>query len=328
MNKEDFDRLLPKWSSKLPSLPEDLNPVLDRLDPTVQNLARNSWLAGRVHADGMFGVGCIICNLALCCGGATAQAFHLGDARAFATFRVKRWNFSNFARHQQKPCHQAALRKVFGAEGWEQAHDKAPSSEAFRTVWRAIRQGHAPSAGIEGIGLKQKVARMCWCLAESLRDRDRELVAIAESIGIARDESKNRLDCRFSITFVQDGLVTNRKGFLGRAHSVHGSRGVDILRDTDRIFKDFATPRAGSVYPSKWTTPGKLDSQLYEHMRASLRHLSVDSASAELLAGRLMQLGERLDESRAFAPNLVDVTRDKTHAARRTPRVASYTRVW
>ena len=56
------------------------------------------------------------------------------------------------------------------------------------------------------------------------------------SLGIARDESKNRLDLRYSVTVCTSaGEIKHRKGFLGRAHMLEGGSAQHLIQATKRI---------------------------------------------------------------------------------------------
>ena len=89
---------------------------------------------------------------------------------------------------------------------------------------------------------------MAWCLAEALWKNDRDFFTTGTllSVGIARDESKNKLDMRFSATALVKGQILNKKGFLGRVAMNDGSAAVDIANATKKAFKTFSTPCCGT----------------------------------------------------------------------------------
>ena len=78
------------------------------------------------------------------------------------------------------------------------------------------------------------------------------------------------------------------------------------------MFEDFSTP--GKLIAAK---TAKLDTVLHEHIRSTLHQMSFDSASNEVLGGRMLRDGVNLDEVSGFAPNLKTTNRDRTHASRR-----------
>ena len=153
MDKDAFEKAAVKWGARLPALPGCLKTavVLDGLDPAVQHLAQTSWMAARV-TDGKWGIGCRVCALIR----RDATVYSVSDARAFATFQVRRLKLGNFLRHHQEPCHQSAVRQIFRAGGEDARGDeRAPSPESFKPMWRMIRQGHAPNSAIESVGHRQ-----------------------------------------------------------------------------------------------------------------------------------------------------------------------------
>ena len=224
-------------------------------------------------------------------------------------------------RHAEQPSHIANVCSLLQIDFTDDLIPvgSAPTHEMFLKVWDAICKGHSPSMPMVGIGHGRKVSQLAWCIYQSMLRLDIKFMKSGsglESLGIARDESKNKLDIRFSATVVHSGLIQNRKGFMGRVQAYSGSAALDIVQGTKQVFKRFATPNMDP--PGCRRDNSRYDRAFHDLMRDKLRHLSVGSASNELLAGRMMRSGEKLDNLRAFAPSLYDVTRDKTHGVRRT----------
>ena len=281
-----------------------------------------SWLGSMMNESGHAGVGCVVCSWALK-HGTSLSSYKASDSRKFATYQIT----ALLLRHENNPCHIANVSAIFQAKCGPGLSDlsKVPTEQQFTKVWNTISKGAAPSADIAGVGSgSRKVPQICWCLAEGLWEMDRAFMENGLlSLGICRDESKHRIDVRFSATVKAKGKIVTRRGFMGRAAALHGSAATDILDDTQRIFKSFATSSEEPPRLPKNKHAGALlhfNQDLHHQLRDKLHHLAVDSASNELLSGKMLQKGRLLDTQDTFGPNLMDITRDKTHGVRRTAR--------
>ena len=314
-----------KWALKLPVVPADLVCFINKATLSPERLAvlGKSWLQGKVDEKGVFGLGCMVCeqqqqqSLAPHGGGGGIDA-----TRAYSNYAITNIataQMCNFKRHSREACHSRNTRTFLNLPATSHVEQlRAPDAESFNKVLVAVRKGMSPTAGIKGVGGKQKIQCMCWTLAEAMREEDKAFMKKGlVSFGMARDESKNRLDIRFSGTVCVKGLIQNLRGFLGRARTEEGSTATDLLNVTRKIFKTFATAKYHP--PAANGNGGELDGALQNMMTETLHHVAIDSASNELLTSRMMHKGEQLDNVRVFAPNLMDITRDKTHGSRRNP---------
>ena len=242
----EFEKASVRWGPLLPAVPKILADqiVPGNLDPSVRAMLGISWLGSMMNESGHAGIGCVVCNWALK-HGTSLSSYKASDSRKFATYQITALKKSNLLRHEKNPCHIANVSAIFEVKCGPGLTDlsKVPTEEQFMKVWNAISKGTAPSADIAGVGSgSRKVPQICWCLAEGLWEMDRAFIAKGlQSLGICRDESKHRIDVRFSATVKAKGKIVTRRGFMGRAAALHGSAATDILDATQRIFKSFAT---------------------------------------------------------------------------------------
>ena len=198
---------LGKHRRKLLLLPEALCSETEHLDKHQRDVAKHvSWLESRLDEQGKPTFGCVAC----------VRAGRKTDgARAFASFDVRRLHLSVVLKHQRSPFHIDNGRSYLGLGGHRIRFDEksSPPASSFRKLWAELCKGSAVDKGIEGVGTAKTLARMRWCLAESLRSQDRKFLANAERTSLSRDERDGRLSIRFSAT---DGALVTTRRVLGQ----------------------------------------------------------------------------------------------------------------
>ena len=190
----------------------------------------------------------------------------------------------------------------------------APSQDAFAKVLRDIRGGKAPSAGIDDVGKSLKIQKMVFCMREAIQDNERRFFKSGViCTALIRDAAA---DGKLTVRFVS----TNQKfdtirGVLGELRQC--PTGADgITNGTIEIVNNFATPFLGC--PRESTVESHKDETVVNAIRDTTQQLACDSASDELLSGRMMRDGVNCGEtSTGFFPNLNLVIYDKAHCARR-----------
>ena len=102
-------------------------------------------------------------------------------------------------------------------------HTPHPGAADFKLVWDAACNGVATNAGVPGVGSKQKIAQMRFCLFVGLKIMDHKFIMQHGEIviGLARDERRQRLSLLF--TCCGDSLQT-RTGFIGQPKKWHRRR--------------------------------------------------------------------------------------------------------
>lgn len=200
-----------------------------------------------------------------------------------------------------------------------------------------MRDGHHARSGMAGVGAAEKIYRMRWCLCEAQKEGDRDFFSgPGVVLTLFRDESKGRVAIRY---FAADKNLNTRRGVLGQTKSF-GTGSVEINKATlhiaAQLMKPLANPPRRVVGLPDEDPEADLARGMALLQRAEL--LCVDSASDELLAGRIGRevapaaaasdgaAGEVAAAAaaavtgKAITPNLRLVIRDKTHASRRITR--------
>ena len=237
--------------------------------------------------------------------------------RAYATYDIVSpgsLQLCNLKRHQKLTAHIvnacAYLGMAASSDGLA-VSKLCPSTDQIWMVWDAMCQGTSFSRGVKSIGTKGKMTKMVWCIAESMRDLDRSFVKGQKSSSLMRDDADGRMHIRLCST---NSKFDKRLFFLGQAHTSEvGSSAEAKTGNTEAVYRSFAT--SGNAPLCKKGSQNFFDNELFDHMRNTLHQVSFDSASNEVLSGRLMKTG--IDSRVAFAPNICTLNRDRTHGCRR-----------
>lgn len=203
----------------------------------------------------------------------------------------------------------------------------APPLEHFRLVWDNLRDGGHTHNGIVGVGSHSRVAKISWCIYETLRKSDAEfLLNTAQTIWLARDARKQRLLLRFRAVGFKNGELVSRVGVLGQFKD-YETDAAGIADATEAIVqaamangKDLPAGLRGNALRASANARGASPDEANDAntILQKVEALTVDAAADELLAGELMRGRCNLGQDRVMCPNLKLVVRDKTHASRRT----------
>ncbi len=303
----DFER---KWGARLPMLPAGIS--LREIGKSFQSAARCTWLSSRVGTDGQLSFGCLACEAAAEEGKEYAQV-----ARSYSQFQcpMSALCTSNVLKHHAQPFHKKSALWFLGEN--HTMHDvgdpayvsaASPALVGFLQLWDELNKGTAVRAGLSGVGFGHKLAKMRFCIAETMREADREFLATAVCMAIVRDERDSRLSLRFRATTA--GLET-RSGVLGQAKVLGGGTAWAISQATLRVIKELCTPGFGA--PGGPAISEERDAQLTSHIRHIIEALGVDAAENETKSGEDMRRGG----FEAQLPNLKLLIRDKCHGSRR-----------
>ena len=231
--------------------------------------------------------------------------------------RMPRWQtcaaaqVCHFQEHEETLKHKTAVGGV--------APLGAPSVADFATVLRSFLNGQAPGQGIDGVGKRQKIRYMIFCLAEAVRHRTRLWLQNASSLTVHSDASQGRLlvrgqmcghDLEPHFCLLGTDMVTEDSSALGLA-------GVML-----RILRDLCTPLSNGPGNAQ---SDNLDTAALAHVCSIVEVFNADAASDEQLAGTLFAAGGLAPgglDANASAPvgvfpNLKMVSKDKPHGARR-----------
>ena len=254
-------------------------------------------LAGK-RTEGVWGLGCRVCASA-------------GRPGSYATFSIRTkgsLKIANITRHENSREHGDSIYK---AHGLPIQKDTAPPSATWTEALEYFRQGRSFRALGGKFGVRAKPRKLAWCLAEAMRNIDRNFFKRVASCTILRDESKSQLVVRF---IASDAKAVVRRGQLGIAVNF-GTGAVSISRAIRMVFRRFFRRGAGAP-KRRHDVPrpaSVLDKLLLAKVRRSVELLVADAAKDEELAGVHLARG-----SRPWFPNVVHLAWDKAHGARRT----------
>ena len=240
------------------------------------------------------GIGCKVCR---------AAKANSPWARLEIRNRIESWLCQQ---HEESDVHQAATAKYLNQQFAKQANE-------FKDVVEKLREGASFDALPGGRFVGQKMA---WCLFEGVKARDREALRASRFVALMRDERAGRLLIRFRA--VSDSLDVY-SGTLGLQREF-GTGSVAITNATEAIMRRMCTkmcdpPSAPDVRDDAKRLQ-RLDTELFEHLKAAVICVSIDSASDETLSAELMR-SSLLSTGRVLTPNLKWVVKDKAHASRR-----------
>ena len=111
----------------------------------------------------------------------------------------------------------------------------------FMKAWDAALTGITV---VQGVGGKEKLAKMQWCLYEGLRRADAEFLRAAVVITLSRDVRHGRLLVRFRAvrcSGVGGNTIETRTGVLGHMKNF-GTGAVKIAAATKEIMKHALQP--------------------------------------------------------------------------------------
>ena len=271
--------------------------IIDRDRPEL-----GSWLEEAPRGQ-PWGIGCRVCRVAF-----KSDAINPWASLTIRGRSVRMWSIK---RHMASTTHKRSIMKTVGAVDIQMLD--APSNEEFLKVLADSRQGK-PHNGTPAIAGRHKICKMRWCLAEAVRDIEREHVRQSIAVALHQDAREQLLLVRFAA--VTDQMKVMR-GVLGITQD-YGTVADDICKATMTMCESFCTPRMSM--PSGGNHMGSaVDSALLEHLRSIVEVIDADAATDEQRAIRILQGTSKSAAigNKVFFPKLKIVLRDRTHAATR-----------
>ena len=270
LTKAKFDQLSDKWAVDL---------VIDR-----QSQKLGSWLQWQArHPIERSGAGCLICYKMLKKG-------------TWARCRVRTTTalqVCHALRHAKSKGHIDAVNKFLCRDSGD--HVAAPSQADFKAVLDDRKRSAPTSLGNDQVGRKMKIARMNWCLAEAVRDLDREAFKEATTVLLKQDERAGFALQRFTCS---NERMERRCGITSACRPDTGSAAI-----RDAVYANLKAACTSRVDPPAKTRPDapgpRLDSALLQRLCSKVEFYCPDGAADEQRAGRLLQ-GD--DESTSPAP--------------------------
>jgi hypothetical protein len=260
---------------------------------------QESWLQGQKDKDGNWLLGCSAC------------ALNNVDT-VFGKHRVAKLSKAALRQHSAKSLHQESVAKKIGIPFKRKL---APPREHWKQVLEAIVDGRSYRKGVKQIGTQNKMAKMVWCLAECLRDADRQFMKRLASLTVIRDESKAKLVIRFIASDVEANVKRGHAAVV----SDFGTGAANIVEAFRTAFKDMFTPGLGAPGHQKGQAKAKgiFMAEAHKSALAKVEFLVSDAASDELLAGKFARFGSKAEGVEPVFPNIKHLAWDKAHGARR-----------
>lgn len=209
----------------------------------------------------------------------------------------------NLRRHG---CGAAHLKKL-GREPLSSVG--APAISDFQQVLAHRRASESYRADRAVAGSK-KAGRLSWCLAEAMRDEDRQFMAKACTIAVLQDMRKDVLCIRFAAA---NAKLEVRRGILGCA-SQFGTTAAQIRDATLKLVREFCSPRLHPPEGARHLRAPDVNEELLAHVLSTVELCVADAAADEQKVFR--DLAGHAGRAASF-PNVKMVLRDNTHAATR-----------
>ena len=251
--------------------------------------ARFPWLCSLNSGQGLF-VGCKVC----------AKARVVGPMAGFECSTAESIRVPKLTRHERSAVHQRAL-----------SGDAAgPVIDVFQDVWHRLRPEYpAPACRPQYGRVKHRNAK--FCLAEAIRNRQREFLRTAGGLAIMQDAADTRQLIRFVACSPE---LNTMSGILGMVRVTSAGHHA-VLRATRDVFQEAATPWSGSP---TLTPVAVLDEGFYQHMRHHTFVWTSDAGPDEMAAASEARVWKpSVSSGQALLPRLEFVNRDKAHASRR-----------
>ena len=256
-----------------------------KVPPSASAACGASWLRSRESAAGR-GVGCKVC-LAFkqhmrksgksLIGGKLMRTFADCTLQSPAAVQT-----SHLKRHGNSAWHRSAI--AWAAKGDRGAIAEiakfAPSRSIFASLWRHVKAGNTRMV-IDKIGKRLKVKKVAWCLAEAIRNRNRQLLSKCETAAIYQDKKDSEMSMRFACS---DANLQTAFGYVG-GKICHGGH-IEIVNCTKQIIDDFCTVGLGRPGGNRNLQP---DKDLVDKITSRIEFNASDAEGAMVLAGRKMQ---------------------------------------
>ena len=252
------------------------------------------WFEGRYHPlTKRWGLGCLLCAAASEMPDITAQGLLATHSTGFAKFRVTSKKTplkqQRLLQHTKSPGHQAAVELLACGEVPATA---PPCTAHWRAVYDHLQSNPTSIHGVPGVGGRDKVCKMQWCLAEAKRAATRAYLKDAVCVAVSQDKRNTRFLMRFRCA---DANLEVHEGTLCLRREVGepGCVGSDALRTaTLRGLQDALTPTRGPKCPQ--IRGEALDTTLLKQVIGKVECFAADGASEEQLAGRELASGLQL----------------------------------
>ena len=232
--------------------------------------------------------GCVACH----------RASLPGPYGSYALSESRSLQLSHLRKHGTSGAHARAVKNYLGSDD---PALPAPPLDQFERVWQSRKSGAAYGTEL-GIGKREKVAKMSWCIAEAKRTLNRRFLRRASACSVMQDERKSRLLIRFKAATKE---LEVRYGIVRVLQSCGDY--VHLTKLFHKALTSFCT--IGNGRPHSWSSkPSIIDRKLERHLSKIIKFYWSDAAQTEVLVGECLKT--TLD-------GLSVCSRDKAHGARR-----------
>ena len=198
---------------------------------TVISELRTSWLEGQKDKDGNWFLGCKAC------------ARNSVDT-VFGQHRVTKLAKFTILQHSGKLSHQESVAKMTGVPFERKL---APPRKHWEETFDAMVDGRSYKKGVKQVGTQHKMRKMVWCIAEAMRDADRNFMTKLASLTVIRDESKAKLVIRYIASDVEANVQRGHCAVV----SEFGTGSVNIVGAFRTAFKQMFTLGLGAPSTKK-----------------------------------------------------------------------------
>lgn len=267
------------------------------------------------NEDDQFSVGCSVCMKFYQNSGEKRAPSHGGLWTSGQVVRHESMQRRALQTHEDSAAHQKASGNVEPIP----ESTTAPSPKQFKALLDHC-QKHQIGGGLGSVGGQKKCRKMLWCLAESSRERKRQLWLnssksqdFVSSTTVFQDARKGRLSVRFTAANSQ---CERRLGHLGTVNIAEDLSAIGLMDGLSKLLEAFCTP---CLFPPHLEKPHApvLNQELHSALLKSIEAFISDAASDEIRAGHMLAGQSTSSMYAPRLPNLQVVGRDKPHGTRR-----------
>jgi hypothetical protein len=252
------------------------------MDAAMEVIGADTWLGYEIGTANNFTFGCMICK----------ELVDVADMDIIARMglssesQVKPYRLTS---HAAGDHHIGAVLRLIDPsnKGNNHAKDKIiPQTDEFATLVGWLRKGYSVRNGVPSVGCFRKCKKMYFCIAEGLKRLYRGWLADSCTINLLRDERHSRLLMRFRCGNLE---AQRHIGIFGQPR-ITKSTATNITLVTIEALTRFCTKNVGAPFIDD--LPASFDDALFEHIRTTLRAITVDAAGNELASAENMSSPE------------------------------------
>jgi hypothetical protein len=220
--------------------------------------------------------------------------------------RGKSLHLGNIRQHARSGIHTRACAAAAANGALPIA---APTADTFDEAWASAAKGKTVAS--------RKSRSLEWCIAEAIRDADRDFLRRAKAIAVLLDKRNSRLLVKFQAC--DDDLVV-RFGVLALLRNA-GKSAPQIAAAVHQSVQCVCTRRlhhsgCNALQPYAAAQRGIVDETLVQHILGHVVFCVSDDDTATQPAGHMLHRNSERDALAEKLPNLRAVIHDRAHSSR------------